>query len=41
MVLCPNCHAKKTYGIITVDKNYRVFENNKEIPISDHHLKRE
>lgn len=41
MVLCPNCHAKKTYGIIKVDKDYRVFENNKEIPISDHHLKRE
>ena len=40
MVLCPNCHAKKTYGIITVDKNYRVFENNKEITIKDNHLKR-
>ena len=41
MVLCPNCHAKKTYGIIKIDKDYRVYENNKEIPISDHHLKRE
>lgn len=39
MVLCPNCHAKKTYGIIKVDKDYRVFENNKEIQIKDHHLK--
>lgn len=39
MVLCPNCHAKKTYGIIKVDKDYRVFENNKEIQIRDYHLK--
>lgn len=39
MVLCPNCHAKKTYGIIKVDEDYRVFENNKEIQIKDHHLK--
>lgn len=39
MVLCPNCHAKKTYGIIKVDKNYRVFENNVEIQIRDNHLK--
>lgn len=31
MVLCPNCHAKKTYGIIKIDKDYRVYENNKGI----------
>ena len=39
LVLCPNCHAKKTYGIITIDDDYRVYENGQEIKIKDHHLK--
>ena len=38
-VLCPNCHAKKTYGVIVIDlKEKKVFENGKEITISDNHL---
>ena len=40
LVLCPNCHAKKTYGIITIDSNFRVYENGKEIKIRDNHLKK-
>lgn len=35
-VLCPNCHAKKTLGVIVVDKQKgKVFENEKEIKL--HH----
>jgi hypothetical protein len=39
--LCPNCHAKKTAGVITVDLgNHKVFESGNEIHLkSDHHLK--
>lgn len=40
LVLCPNCHAKKTYGIITIDNNFRVYENGKETKIRDNHLKK-
>lgn len=35
-VLCPNCHAKKTFGVITVNPRAgKVFENGKEIKL--HH----
>ncbi len=35
-VLCPNCHSKKTLGVITVDiNNGKVFEDGKEISL--HH----
>lgn len=38
-VLCPNCHRKKTYGIIVLDKIAKiVYENGSEIKISDNHL---
>lgn len=39
-VLCPNCHRKKTAGIIRVDvKMKTVFEKDQEIKLkSDHHL---
>ena len=39
-VLCPNCHAKKTVGIIEVDaENGRVFENGTEVKLHhDYHL---
>lgn len=34
--LCPNCHAKKTYGVITVDvNNGTVFEG--QTPVKLHH----
>ena len=39
LVLCPNCHAKKTYGIITIDENFNVYENNNKIEISNNHIK--
>lgn len=39
LVLCPNCHAKKTYGIITISKDLKVYERGTEIHIDDHHLK--
>lgn len=39
LVLCPNCHAKKTYGIIEIDENYNVYENGNKIEISNHHIK--
>lgn len=40
LVLCPNCHAKKTYGAIKINKNYTYSENNvnKEL-LHDNHLK--
>lgn len=38
LVLCPNCHAKKTVGIITIDENGFVYENGKRINISNNHL---
>lgn len=38
-VLCPNCHALKTYGVIEVDADKKkVFRSGKEISIRDHHL---
>jgi len=38
-VLCPNCHAKKTYGVIVIDKYKKIVkENGKEIEIRDNHL---
>lgn len=40
LVLCPNCHAKKTYGIITIDSDFKVYENGKEIQIRDNHLRK-
>lgn len=40
LALCPNCHAKKTYGIIKIDRDFRIFENGKEIQIRDNHLKK-
>lgn len=39
LVLCANCHAKKTYGIITIGKDLKVYEQGVEIPINDHHLR--
>lgn len=37
--LCPNCHAKKTLGVIKIDpKLKKVEENGKEIKIKDNHL---
>ncbi len=37
--LCPNCHVKKTLGVIKVDmKKKKVTENGVEISISDNHL---
>lgn len=39
LVLCPNCHAKKTYGIIKIDENLNVFENGEKIEISNNHIK--
>jgi 5-methylcytosine-specific restriction endonuclease McrA len=39
-VLCPNCHAKKTFGVITVDmREGKIREYGKEIPLRhNHHL---
>lgn len=38
-VLCPNCHRKKTNGIILIDvKNKIVMERGKKIKIKDNHL---
>lgn len=38
-VLCPNCHAKKTSGIIIINKDQKtVYENGTEIKIRDNHL---
>ncbi|SDD85544.1 HNH endonuclease [Paenibacillus sp. UNCCL117] len=38
-VLCPNCHAKKTYGVIVVDKDNKIVkENGRVIEIKDNHL---
>ena len=37
--LCPNCHAKKTYGVIKIDlRNNVVYENGEKITIRDSHL---
>ena len=37
--LCPNCHVKKTLGVIKVDlKNKKVTDNGEEIDILDNHL---
>lgn len=38
-VLCPNCHRKKTSGIIRIDlENKCVYERGKRISIRDNHL---
>ncbi|WJS96992.1 HNH endonuclease [Flavobacterium johnsoniae] len=38
-VLCPNCHSKKTRGIITIDTEKKiVLENGKIIQFNDNHL---
>jgi len=38
-VLCPNCHALKTYRVIVVDKNLmKVYKNGEELSIRDNHL---
>jgi 5-methylcytosine-specific restriction protein A len=38
-VLCPNCHAKKTYGVIVIDKDEKMAkENGEEVKIRDNHL---
>jgi len=38
--LCPNCHTKKTLGVIVVDKEHqKIFENGREIGLHhDKHL---
>lgn len=37
--LCPNCHEKKTRGVISIDtEKAEVTENGKKIPIRDNHL---
>ncbi|WFA82704.1 HNH endonuclease [Paenibacillus amylolyticus] len=39
-VLCPNCHSKKTYGIIEINKEEKtVKENGRFIDIRDNHLR--
>lgn len=39
LVLCPNCHAKKTYGVIIVMKDAQwVLYDGKQIQITDNHL---
>lgn len=39
-VLCPNCHAQKTFGVITVDKSKKTIKKNGEfIKIKTGHLK--
>ena len=38
-VLCPNCHAKKTYGAITINLDEKkVYENGSVVEIQDDHL---
>lgn len=38
-ILCPNCHALKTYGVIKIDsKNKKVTLNGKEIVCRNKHL---
>jgi len=39
-VLCPNCHVKKTLGVIKIDiQNKKITENDEEIPLHhDSHL---
>ena len=40
LVLCPNCHAKKTAGIIKVNSDYSYTENGIEkVLLVDKHLK--
>lgn len=39
LVLCPNCHAKKTYGLIKVNPDYTIEENGRQRPLmQDRHL---
>lgn len=38
-ILCPNCHSKKTLGVIAVDKERgKFYENGKEIKVRNKHL---
>ena len=38
-VLCPNCHAKKTFGLIKIYKEQKkVMDGGQEIKIRDNHL---
>ena len=38
-VLCPNCHAKKTAGLLKIDTGRKqVFLNGETVLIRDHHL---
>lgn len=30
LVLCPNCHAKKTYGVIKINSDYSIEDENGE-----------
>lgn len=30
LVLCPNCHAKKTYGVIKINSDYSIIDENGE-----------
>ena len=39
LVLCPNCHAKKTFGVITIDESMNVYENGKKIDITNNHIR--
>jgi 5-methylcytosine-specific restriction endonuclease McrA len=37
--LCPNCHAKKSFGVITIDPKRRLVKRNgKPVGIRDNHL---
>lgn len=39
LVLCPNCHAKKTYGIIKINPDYTIEENGERKHLKyDRHL---
>ena len=39
LVLCPNCHAKKTYGVIKINPDYTFEENGeKKILKQNKHL---
>jgi 5-methylcytosine-specific restriction endonuclease McrA len=38
-VLCPNCHARNTYGLILIDLlKHQVLVEGREVSIRDHHL---
>lgn len=40
LVLCPNCHAKKTYGVIKINSDYTIEENGVRKPLKQNkHLR--